>query len=492
MLVPLEIPPGVFRNGTDYQSSGRWRDSNLVRWADNVLQPVGGWRSFGDTTLNAAPRGAHSWVTTTGTRWLAFGTFSKLYVVAGDGTTSDVTPTVFTSGRESAAVNTGYGGGFYGRGTYGTPRPETGTLSAATVWKLDNWGENLIGCSPDDGKLVEWALNTGTPAAAISGAPTGCTSLLATEERFLFALGASSNDRLVKWSDREDNTTWTAATTNEAGDFELQTAGRIVTGERVRGQALILTDTDAHTATYQGPPFVYAFEQVGNSCGIVAPGASAVLDGVAYWMGQEGFYAYAGGSVQLLPCEVGDYVFSSINRDQISKAHAVTNSRFNEVWWFYPSGSSTEIDRYVAYDTVRRVWMIGALDRTAAVDSGAARYPVWFDSAGDGYQHEVPAFSWGGAEVYAESGPVSIGVGENTFTARHLYPDEKTQGDCTVTFKTRRYPNGDESSFGAYTMANPTSVRFSGRQMRMRVSGSAMADWRFGIPRVDLALRGKR
>jgi hypothetical protein len=111
MLIPLEIPPGVYRNGTDFQSSGRWLDSNLVRWRDGALQPIGGWRAFGDTTLNAAPRGAHSWVTKTGTRWVAFGTFSKLYVIAGDGTTSDITPTSFTTGREDAAINTGYGGG---------------------------------------------------------------------------------------------------------------------------------------------------------------------------------------------------------------------------------------------------------------------------------------------------------------------------------------------------------------------------------------------
>jgi hypothetical protein len=492
MLIPLEIPPGVYRNGTDFQSSGRWRDSNLVRWRDGALQPIGGWRGFGDTTLNAAPRGAHSWVTKTGTRWVAFGTFSKLYVIAGDGTTSDITPTSFTTGREDAAINTGYGGGFYGRGTYGTPRPETGSFSVATVWKLDNWGEELVGCSPDDGKLVQWALSTGTPAATIPNAPTGCTSVLATEERFLFALGADSNDRLVQWSDREDNETWTPASTNEAGSLELQTAGRIVTGERVRGQALILTDTDAHAATYQGPPFVYGFQQVGNSCGIVAPAASAVLDGVAFWMGQEAFFTYAGGAVQQLPCEVADYVFSSINRDQISKAHAVTNSRYGEVWWFYPSASSTECDRYVSYDTTQGVWMLGAIDRTAAVDSGAARYPVWFDSAGDGYQHEVSSFTWGGAEVYAESGPISIGVGENTFTALELIPDEKTMADTQVTFKARYYPNGDESQYGPYTLSAPTDVLFTGRQMRLRVSGAEMADWRWGIPRVRVKPRGRK
>ncbi len=209
-------------------------------------------------------------------------------------------------------------------------------------------------------------------------------------------------------------------------------------------------------------------------------------------MGRESFYRYLGGAVEPLPCEVEDYVFSDINLDQISKAHAVTNARFNEVWWFYCSASSTEIDRYVAYDSNQNIWSIGEMDRTAAVDAGAARYPVWFDSDGDGYQHEIAAFSWGSSSIFAETGPISMGVGENTFSVTELLPDEKTQGDVTATFKTRMHPNDTEREYGPYTMTNPTSVRFTGRQIRMRVDAVEAADWRVGIPRLRTASRGRR
>jgi hypothetical protein len=43
---PLQIPPGIFRNATQYQTSGRWYDCNLVRWVDGVVRPVGGWTHF--------------------------------------------------------------------------------------------------------------------------------------------------------------------------------------------------------------------------------------------------------------------------------------------------------------------------------------------------------------------------------------------------------------------------------------------------------------
>ena len=124
-----------------------------------------------------------------------------------------------------------------------------------------------MACSTSDGKIYEWTLNTATPAAVVTNAPTGNKGLFVTEERFIFALQADGNPRKIAWCDREDNTAWTAAATNEAGDIELQTNGEIMCAVRMRGRTLILTSSDAHIATYQGAPFVYGFERVGTACG---------------------------------------------------------------------------------------------------------------------------------------------------------------------------------------------------------------------------------
>jgi hypothetical protein len=40
-------------------------------------------------------------------------------------------------------------------------------------------------------------------------------------------------------------------------------------------------------------------------------------------------------------------------------------------------------------------------------------------------------------------------------------------------------------------MANPTDVRFTGRQVRMRINGTA-TDWRVGIPSLDMKPGGLR
>jgi len=77
-------------------------------------------------------------------------------------------------------------------------------------------------------------------------------------------------------------------------------------------------------------------------------------------------------------------------------------------------------------------------------------------------------------------------------SATMLIPDELTQGDVEATFKTRFHPNDDERTYGPYAMANPTSVRFTGRQVRMRVEGAKLADWRVGIMRLDATAGSKR
>jgi hypothetical protein len=73
-----------------------------------------------------------------------------------------------------------------------------------------------------------------------------------------------------------------------------------------------------------------------------------------------------------------------------------------------------------------------------------------------------------------------------------LIPDESTQGDVTVTFKSRFYPNAAETSFGPFSTANPTDVRFTGRQVRIRIDAARNADWRAGVMRIEAKAGGKR
>ena len=492
MYIPLKLPPGIYRNGTEYQAAGRWYDANLVRWYENTLRPMGGWRKRSASQMTGLCRGFITWRANDAERWIAAGTQSKLYAMNEAGTLKEITPTGITAGIASATIKTGYGYGTYGSYAYGVARPDLGGLIPATTWSLDTWGEYLVACSSADGKLYEWQLGFTTPtlAAAITNAPTGNKALLVTAERILFALGAGGNPRKVQWSDQEDNTVWTPLATNQAGDFELATPGTLLAGKRVKGVNLLFTDVDVHTATYIGAPFVYGFEKAGSGCGLISAQAVAAIDTAAIWMSKSGFWTYD-GYVKPLPSDVSDYVFSNMNFNQASKVYAVHNSQFGEIWWYYPSSGSNENDSYVTYNYRENHWNIGSLARTAGTDAGVFTNPLLVSTDGYIYEHEV-GFAYDSASVFAESGPVQLGNGDNIMSVRQVVPDEQTLGEAVVSFKTRNYPTGAQSTFGPYTAANPTDVRFAARQVNVKVTGAVLADWRIGVMRLEAVAGGKR
>jgi len=490
-LIPLQLQSGVYNNGTDFESSNRWRDASLVRWHDGSMRPVGGWTERKTSAFASAPRAMISWVDNSSGSNLVGATFDHLYYVNTSNTVSDITPTGLTSGTLDASLNLGYGGGFHGFGNYGVAPTSSGVYDEATTWALDTWGEYLLACSSKDGKIYEWSLNTAVLPTALTNAPVSNKSMLVTEERFVFALGAGGNPRKIAWCDREDNTSWTPLATNEAGDFELQTQGQIMCGVRMRGRTLIVTDQDAHIATYSGPPFVYGFERVGTACGIESRKALVAVDEGAYWMGHKAFYMFDGSVASEIKCDVLDYVYNDINHSQISKISAVHNSQHGEIWWFYTSGASTENNKYVALDYKEGHWTVGTLDRTTGVDRGVFTNPIWSDSSGNLYNHET-GHTHGADKPFAESGPISLGNGDTVMKVSSVIPDEDTQGEVNVTFKTRFYPNASETSHGPYTLSNPTDVRLTGRQVRLRVEGTGNNNWRSGVMRMEVIPGGKR
>jgi hypothetical protein len=491
MLLPINLPPGVYKNGTDYQAKGRWFDSSLVRWYEGTIRPVGGWRKRSNNTISGLCRGVLSWRDNSNDRWIALGTHTGLYVMTEGGTVADITPVGFTTGRADADYNNGYGGATYGNFAYGVARPDAGSIDPATTWTMDTWGQYLIACSNDDGKLLEWQLNTGVDAAALANAPIDNKAVMVTEERFVFALGAGGIGRKVQWCDQEDNTLWTPAITNQAGDFELETTGTLMAGKRLRGVNLLFTDVDVHTANYVGPPFVYGFERIASGCGLIGPQAVAAVESVAFWMSPAGFFIYD-GFVKPISCDVLDYVYSNLNDSQKSKVYAVANNQYGEVWWFYPSAGNLEIDSYVSYNYRENHWAVGSLARTAGTDRGVFSYPLMVSTDGYVYEHEV-GLQYDGASPYAETGPFEIGNGDRTMMARQLIPDEKSLGSVSVQFKTKLTPEGSEST-KSYTINGAyTNVRFSGRQAAMRITGAAPnTDWRVGTMRLDVVESGRR
>ena len=495
MLQKLQFPPGMFRVGTAYQSAGRWYRGRNVRWRNDglvwALEPIGGWVQRTTVAMTGKVRAALAFVDNDNLRWQIYGTEQKLYALTQTSDTPvDITPSGFTAGDADATAGAGYGIGPYGESTYGTPRVDNATYQEASMWTLDNFGEIPYGIMAGDSVLYKWALDTGTPAIAVAGAPTG-SAVVVTPERFIFVLGADGDNRKVRWADQESDSDWTAGATDQAGDIILETQGKLMCGKRIRGGTLIWTDMDAHLATYIAQPFIYRFDRLGENCGIISRGAAAVADARAMWMGNGRFYAFD-GSIREMNCEVAEGVFGDFNATQKSKVTAHHEPKFSEVWWKYPSSASTEVDRAVVYNYEGDFWIIEEdFSRLSAISRGIFDNPLMVDASGYVWDHETGA-AYESNTPYAESGPIELGNGDNRMRVRRFIADEATAGDVNVSFKTRDWPNDTETTYGPYAPDNPTTSRFSGRQVRIRVEGDQSVSWRWGIPRLDLMQGGKR
>ena len=458
-------------------------------------------------------RASHTWVNNSNNPYFASASYNRIAIIDGNGSSYDITPSPVPSGTAEASQNTGYGGSTYGSGNYGVEREEDFTIAEATVWTLANWGEDLLAVSNSDGHIYEldmsaWALApTTTPMTKVSAnalvvdiadgttanpteVPTSNYGLVVTAERFVFALRAGGNPRKVQWCDRENLYEWQPSVINEAGDIELQTSGSLVAGVSVRGRTLLLTTTDCWTATYQGPPTVFGFQKIGDSCGLVGKNMLASVGPSAFWMGKNNFFFYDGTQARVLPCEVHDKVFTEINRSKVSHGWCVANQKFNEVWWFYPANGADECNKYVAYDYRENHWLIGDLTRSTGVDSGPFQEPWWVANSA-AYRHET-GFGHESASVFLESGPIDFADGDTVARVTEVIPEEDTQGEVSLKFKTKFYPNDTETTHGPYNPANPMSVRFTGRQVKLRIDGGEGNNWRFGDLRMRASGGGRR
>lgn len=480
MLVPFVIPPGVYRNGTRYQSQGRIYDADLWRWPNQTSRPIGGWRLKTADVIPGRVRTTFTWRANDNQSWASFGSNEGLFVMNRPGTVSNITPTGFTPSSADAFNGGGYGRGKYGRGRYGTPRPDTVNVIPVRVWTLDNWGENLVASYGDD--IYEWTLNTLSPAAPILNAPTA-QAILVTEQRSLMAIGSDGDPRAVDWSDLEDNTDWTPTATNQAGGRRLQTTGALRCGRRIRGGNLIFSDTDVHLATYVGLPLVYSFERLATDCGTISKGSPVCVDDRAWWMGNNGFWTYD-GFVKPLECDVQDFVFSDLNVGQRSKVAGLHNSEFGEVWWFYPSASSVENDRYVFFNYREGHWGIGSLARLSGSSRGEFQYPLLVDPSGGVWEHEVGQ-QRDGRQPFLMSGPLEVGEGDRLMDVSAIIPDENNLGDVAVSFLNGDYPLSPDEVVASVAAQDKTDVRFQARRVAVRMTAAADRDFRVGDFRFD-------
>ena len=406
------------------------------------------------------------------------------------------------------------------------------TTTQIRLWSHDNFGEDLL-LNPRDGGIYYWdrTNNTSTRAvevSTISGTKTSIPQiakqvLVSDQDRHVIAFGcdalnssSSANQGngvqdplLIRFSTQEDPLVWFPAATNTAGDLRLGAGSTFMQALETKREILVWTDTALNSMRFIGPPFTFGLQQLASNITIMSPNAAAATEDVVYWMGIDNFYVYA-GQTQSLPCPVKDKIFLDFNHEQSDKVVSGVNSEFSEVFWFYPSASSSDNDKYVVYNYGEKVWYFGSLVRTAWLDRGVRQDPL---AAGSQYifRHEVGYDDDGSAmSSFIESSPIDIGDGDKFTYISKIIPDLTFDGSgatnpqATFTIKSRNFPgvafsstdSGDavrSSSSPVELFTSQLHVRSRGRSFALRVESSTLGTrWKLGSPRVDVRQDGRR
>ena len=411
------------------------------------------------------------------------------------------------------------------------------------LWTNDNFGQDLV-IAPRGGQVSYWSaatgvatravlLSTASNAATYSGqfVPNATNQVVASAiQRFVICFGANPYDpndsstafdpMLVRWSDQENPYEWVPAVTNQSGEFRLSAGSFIMCARNTRQEILVWTDSAIYSMQYLGPPYVWGFQVLMDNISIMSPNAAITINNITYWMGVDKFYIYS-GRVETLPCALWQYIFNDINKDQAFQVFAGSNEGYSEIWWFYCSQGSNDIDKYVIYNYLERVWTYGTMARTAWLDSGIRQYPMAADYNNRMLFHEAAVDDVSGTQpvaidAYIQSSDFDIGDGHNFGFVWRILPDINFNGSnvnnpfVTMQVKPRQnsgapYGTADDPSvtsadnfanapaFDIQEFTGQVYTRLRGRQLAFRIASNSLGvRWQLGSPRIDIRNDGRR
>ena len=452
-----------------------------------------------------------------------------------------------------AAQSYGYGWGTdtWGTGGWGEASSANDVSLEPGLWSLSNFGQVLV-ATIANGKTFTWnagdtsrlttRASTTTSGFETTNNPTATrVSLVSPTTRHLIHLGtettigdtATQDDMFIRFSDQEDINDYTPTAINSAGTQRLQDGTKIIGSLKAKETILIWTDNALYTMKFIGAPFTFGFEQVGTNCGLIGKNAAVEIDGVAFWMSNNGFFMFD-GTVKSLPCSVEDYVYDQADTTKGQQVYAGLNNQYTEIIWYYPSTNSEYNDQYVVYNygagaekLPGGVWYIGTESRTTWIDASVYPKPfaTKFNSSETGsfpvivgesdlgqtvfFEHEVgtdqvnPDGSTTTITSFVKSYDFDLQsqgtAGEVFLAVRRFIPDFKDlQGNCKITLAVKRYPQQSDTTtaLSPFTITSSTDkkdTRARGRFVNIKIENDSNSEsWRFGTFRLDVQPDGRR
>ena len=430
---------------------------------------------------------------------------------------------------------------------------DAGTITLEPgLWSLSNFGDVLV-ATIGNGKTFTWdssiaarlstRASTTTSGFQTTNNPTATrVTLISPTTRHLIHFGTETtignpttqDDMFIRFSEDENINAYVPEATNTAGTQRIQDGTKIVGALVAKENILVWTDNALYTMKFVGAPFTFGFEQVGTNCGLIGKNAAIEIDGVAYWMGNNGFFSFD-GTVNTLPCSVEDYVYDDVDTTKGQQVNEGINNLFTEVTWWYPTSGSEFNNRYVVFNygqnnaqlpmgnwytgtntnSIRTTWIDSLVYpkpyATAFNSSNTGTFPVVQGETGLGqsvlFEHESgtdqvnPDGSVTALTSFIQSFSFSLqpDQAEVFLAMRRFLPNFKVlTGNNQVTLSIKDFPSQDdiETALSPFIINSSTlkvDTRARGRYANIKIENTGVGEsWRFGTFQVDIQPDGRR
>lgn len=393
------------------------------------------------------------------------------------------------------------------------------TTATTDFWNFMQFGDRVLATNYAEA-IQSYQLGVSSLFADLSaGAPKA--RVIQPVANFVFAANTNDGTYGVKvsrcwWSAINDPTSWptpatSAAAAVQSGFTDLSGNGGYIQAVAPRVGALdaiIIQERQLVRCQYVGSPDVFSFQPLENAQGTPAPQSVAVHGGIAYYLGDDGFYACDGSqSIPIGAGKVDKFFYSDLNQSYTYRVQGVYDPLNRLYIVGYPSTASSagNIDRLLIYSTVANKWApptevaleflcrVGSVGYTLEqLDSFGTMetLPASLDSriwAGNGKpllaafdtSHRQGAFTGATLEAVLETGDLDSNNGTR-FITQGIRPDINGNS-ATITCSVGYRENKNAAL--AYTSATGLQRNFvsphriAARHPRVKVTIAASSDW---------------
>ncbi|MEY4756851.1 MAG: hypothetical protein RJA34_1749 [Pseudomonadota bacterium] len=481
-----------------------WTAASNIRFRDGYAE-----RFRGQQAILTTPTITPYWVqhySTTAARFLVYAGLTKVYTDNGT-TVTEITGTAKTGAIDDRWTGGALNGVLITNNGVDKPEYSNGTSALAT---LTGWG-------------ATWK------AASVRPFKNYLVALDVTK-------GATRYPHMVKWSHAAEPgtipTSWDETDpSKDAGEVDLaETPGLMVDCLPLGDANIIYKEDGAWAQTYIGPPFIWRFQRLPGSYGLLARGCVVQTPKGHVALTPGDVVLHTGGEPQsILTARMRRWLFANMDSIYYKRSFVTLNPGRNEVWVCFPYLGDSTCTRALIWNWVDNTFGVRTLTATTYGATGLVNYSTstgwssdpetWAQDGSLWNQDEfspneqrlvlcqtTPALSqvdagvtFNGSSVTAslERTGLHFDAPDRVKTIRSIFPRIEATLGTTIQIEVGSAMRAEEApTYGSpvtFTVGTSRQVDAfaSGRFLAVRFSSTSDQPWRMKAYEVDLIVNGR-